>query len=162
LLVKEHKFCYNLIRLFVFLFIFLENSLSMTLSKYLILMSLASVVCWVALGLVIFYMNPTSSGVVALSFFYVSLFLAVVGTFAVIGFALRSKIMGGELIFHQVAIAFRQAFWFGILAVVSLWLQSRGILTWYNLILLILALVVIEFFFLSTKTGGRINRAKQN
>lgn len=132
----------------------------MTLFKYLILMSLASAVCWVALWLVIFYMNPIGSGLTALLFFYVSLFLAVVGTFAVIGFALRSKILGKELIFNQVAVAFRQAFWFGVLAVVSLWLQSRGMLTWYNLILLILALVVIEFFFLSSKSGGQVKRSK--
>lgn len=133
----------------------------MTLSKYLILMSLASIVCWVAWGLVIFYMNPVSSGLTAVIFFYLSLFLAMAGTFSVVGFTLRAKIFGGELIFRQVTVALRQAGWFGFLTVFSLWLQSKNLLTWYNLILLILALLIIEFFFLSTKSKT-INKNRLN
>lgn len=123
----------------------------MTLRKYLILMSLASLVCWLAFILVIYYMNPISSGMIALIFFYLSLFLAIVGTFAIIGFLLRTKVLSGELIFKQVAVTFRQALWFGILAVFSLWLQSKNLLTWYNLSLQIIVLLILEFFFLSTK-----------
>ncbi len=125
----------------------------MTLRKYLILMSFASIVCWAAFVLVVYHMNPVGSGIIALIFFYLSLFLAVVGTFAIIGFLLRSKILGGELVFKQVAVTFRQALWFGVLAVFSLWLQSKNLLTWYNLNLLIIVLLILEFFFLSTGKG---------
>lgn len=122
----------------------------MTLHKYLLLMGMASLVCWLAFLLVVFYMNPYSAGFVAVGFFYVSLFLSIVGSFAVLGFIVRRKFLQGELIFRQVAVTFRQAFWFGLFAVVSLWLQHAKLLTWYNLLLLILVLAVLEFFFLST------------
>ncbi len=123
----------------------------MTLRKYLILMGMASLVCWLAFLLVIFYMNPITTGPLAVVFFYASLFLSLVGSFAIIGFALRRKFLQGELIFRQVAVTFRQAFLFGLLVVASLWMQKFKMLTWYNSVLLILAVAVLEFFFLSTK-----------
>lgn len=123
----------------------------MTLRKYLLLMSMASLVCWLAFFMVVFYMNPFAGGIIAVFFFYSSLFLAIVGSFAIIGFILRRKFLQGELIFRQVAVTFRQAFWFGLLVVVSLWLQKMNMLTWYNSLLLVLTLAVFEFFFLSTK-----------
>jgi len=123
----------------------------MTLRKYLILMGMASLVCWLAFLLVIFYMNPITTGPLAVVFFYSSLFLSLVGSFAIIGFALRRKFLQGELIFRQVAVTFRQAFLFGLLVVASLWMQKFKMLTWYNSVLLILAVAVLEFFFLSTK-----------
>ncbi len=112
---------------------------------------MASLVCWLAFFMVVFYMNPFSTGLIAVIFFYTSLFLAVVGTLAIVGFALRRKFLQGELIFRQVAVTFRQAFWFGLLVVLSLWLQRVNLFTWYNALLLVLALATLEFFFLSTK-----------
>lgn len=114
-------------------------------------MSMASLVCWLAFFMVVFYMNPFAGGIIAVFFFYSSLFLAIVGSFAIIGFILRREFLQGELIFRQVAVTFRQAFWFGLLVVVSLWLQKMNMLTWYNSLLLVLTLAVFEFFFLSTK-----------
>jgi hypothetical protein len=119
-------------------------------------MSMASLVCWLAFFLVVMYINPNSAGFFAVGFFYVSLFLSIVGTFAVLGFVLRRRFLQGELIFRQVAVTFRQAFWFGLFAVVSLWMQHTKFLTWYNLLLLIMGLAILEFFFLST------NRSRKN
>ncbi len=124
----------------------------MTLKKYLILMLFATLVCWLALGLVIFYLNPYSGGMIALVFFYVSLFFAVVGTFAIVGFIIRSRFLRHELVYRQVAVTFRQAVWLGGLAVIALWLQAQALLTWYNLLLLILVLAVFEFFLLSIES----------
>ncbi len=111
----------------------------------------ATLACYLALGLVITYLNPYSSGSLAVVFFYLSLFLSVVGTFAVIGFIIRSKFLQHELVYRQVAVTFRQAVWLGVLTVVTLWLQSRSLLTWYNLVFLILFLTVFEFFLLSLR-----------
>ncbi len=112
----------------------------------------ATLACYLALGLVVVYLNPYTSGSLAIVFFYLSLFLSVVGTFAVVGFLIRSKFLQHELVYRQVAITFRQAVWLGILTVVTLWLQSRSLLTWYNLLFLILFLTVFEFFLLSLRS----------
>lgn len=127
----------------------------MTLKKYLTLMSIIAVVCWVSFAAVVFYINPQEAGTVGYFLFYGSLFIATVATLSVFGFVLRSRVLRGELAFRQVAVTFRQAVWFGVLVVGALWLQARGLLTWWNLILFILVLTILEFFFLSMKRRKR-------
>lgn len=123
----------------------------MTLKKYLILMSSIALICWVGFVFVINQLNPMDAGMLGYFLFYSILFLATVATLSVFGFMLRSRLLQGELTFKQVAITFRQALWFGILVIASLWMQSRTVLTWWNMLLLIIVLSVLEFFFLSLK-----------
>jgi len=127
----------------------------MTLKKYLILMSIIALICWSGFVFVINKVDPTQSGFLGYILFYSMLFLATVSTLSVFGFLLRSKILHGELAFRQVSITFRQAFWFGLLVIISLWMQSRTVLTWWNMLLLIIVLSVFEFFFLSLKRTSR-------
>lgn len=126
----------------------------MTLKKYLLFMSLIAVVCWAGFVTVVNVINPFETGGYGYFLFYAMLFLATVATLSVFGFALRSKILQGELAFKQVAVTFRQGFWFGLLITLALWLQARDLLTWWNLLLLIVTLSVVEFFFLSLKREG--------
>ncbi len=123
----------------------------MTLKKYLILMSLCTLFCWLAFVLVINYIDPTEANFLGFLFFYFSLFLACLGTMSVLGFAIRMKIFRDEIVYKQVSAAFRQAIMFSILVVGSLFLQSKSLLTWWNILLFILALTVLEFFFISYK-----------
>jgi len=130
----------------------------MSLRKYLMLMVFASAICWTAFVLVVNNLNPYSTGILGFVFFYVSLFLAIVGTFSLIGFVVRSRVLKEEMAFRHVAISFRQGLWFGLLACLSLWLQSKTLLTWFNLLLLVLVLVVIEFFFLSMQRQSYVEK----
>ncbi len=114
-------------------------------------MSVIAVICWIGFVFVINQINPMDAGALGYVLFYGMLFLATVATLSVFGFLLRSRLLQGELTFKQVAITFRQAFWFGLLVVISLWMQSRNVLTWWNMLLLIIILSVFEFFFLSLK-----------
>jgi hypothetical protein len=123
----------------------------MTLKQYLILMSICTLFCWLALALVIYFIDPTEAGFLGFAFFYSSLFLALTGTMSILGFAMRIKFVKDELVFRHVVSAFRQAILFSILIVGSLFLQSKSLLTWWNIILFILALTVLEFFFISYK-----------
>jgi len=84
--------------------------------------------------------------------FYFSLFLAVVGTAALIGFVVRFVALKQKLAFYLVKEAFRQSFLFSILVVVSLILLSKGFFTWMNLFFLVVALSLLEFFMLSYKS----------
>lgn len=128
----------------------------MTLRKYLLLMSVVALICWAGFVAVVNFINPQNAGMLGFVMFYGILFLATVTTLSVFGFMLRSRILRGELAFRQVAITFRQAFWFGLLVTVALWMQARDVLTWWNLLLLIIALSVLEFFFLSLKRTKRM------
>ena len=82
----------------------------MTLRQYLILMSLGTLICWAAWVVIINTFAPNTAGILGLLFFYVSLFLALVGTFSVIVFLIRRVIIkNDEVIFRHVRRTLRQS-----------------------------------------------------
>jgi hypothetical protein len=121
----------------------------MTLRQYLILMTISAIFCWVIWVSVLYLIDPTQAGFLGFTFFYLSLFLSVVGTMSVMGLILRMKFGKEELVFKTVTTSFRQATLLGLLVIGGLILKSQRILTWWNILFLVLALIVIEFFFIS-------------
>ena len=121
----------------------------MTLRTFLFILFLATVLAWLAWGLVLFNFAPPPGDLLALLFFYASLTLALAGTFTLLGFTLRRWQKPVVLPYRQVLIAWRQALWFTLLLLGLLILQSQQLLTWWNALLLLVALTVLEFFFLS-------------
>ena len=95
--------------------------------------------------------DPYISGFVGLAFFYISLLFALSGTLSVIGYYIRSRFHKEELTYEQVANAFRQAILLSIFFTGSLILKSQGLLTWWNIVLFILALVLFEIFTIIKK-----------
>src|SRR3989339_136262 len=120
----------------------------MSLKKYLIFMSIATVICWSAFAYVIFTVNPAITNWIGFGLFYTSLFLAIIGTSAILGFVVRFIALKQEIAFRLVNEAFRQSFLFAILIIVSLLLLSQELFTWLNLFFLIIGLSVLEFFML--------------
>ena len=123
----------------------------MSLRSYIFLMLLATIACYLAFLAVIYFFDPFAGGIWALIFFYCSLFLALIGTFAVSGLIARLFFTKEKLVLKQVIISFRQAVWFSLLIIISLHLKSIDLLAWKNIILLILALSLLELFFMSYK-----------
>jgi hypothetical protein len=85
---------------------------------------------------------------VGFSMFYATLFVALVGTAAIVGFLVRFVGLKRELAFKSVKEAFRQSFLFALLVVVSLHLLAKDLFTWLNLFYLIGGLSILEFFLL--------------
>jgi len=123
----------------------------MTLRQYLILMTFCTVLSWAAWGLVVIFVSPTDSGPAGLTFFYASLGLALLGTNAIIGLLVRAKFNRLELVSRLAATSFRQGVWFSTAIICVLILQEFRILTWWIMFGIVLALVTLEFFFLSLK-----------
>ena len=121
----------------------------MTLRAYLLIMSIMTAVCWLAWIFVISTVNPEITNWIGFTLFYISLFLAVIGTTAIFGFLIRFVALRRELAFRSVKEAFRQSFLFALLVSVSLILLSYDLFTWLNLFLLIICLSILEFFLLS-------------
>lgn len=121
----------------------------MTLKAYLILMILATIICWAAFSFVLWIINPEITNWLGFLLFYLSLFLALIGTAAIAGFLIRFKALRHELAFYSVKIAFRQSFIFSFLIIATLFLLAMDLFTWLNLILLIIGLSVLEFFMIS-------------
>lgn len=123
----------------------------MSLKKYLLTMLLATILGASVWVYVIFTVDPIEGGLAGLLFFYLSLLGTLIGAFSIIGFYLRRLFFRNELEFRQATIAFRQSVLFSILVILSLILQSHGLLRWWNAILLILALTLLEFFLVANK-----------
>jgi len=123
----------------------------MTLRAYLIAMMLATVICWTVFAFIIFSINPFATNWIGFSLFYLSLFLSLVGTSALVGFLIRFVWLHKVLAFHSVSEAFRQSFLFSALIVIGLLLLSKNMFTWLNALLLAAGLSVLEFFLISYK-----------
>ena len=124
----------------------------MTLRQYLVLMTVGTLLAWSAVGVIVLAVDPAEAQTVIFAILYASLFMALTGTLSVSIFLIRTKLLRrSEILSRQVSLAFRQAMMLSALAVLTLHLQGKGLLTWWNSILMILALTLLEFFFISTK-----------
>ena len=123
----------------------------MTLRQYVVLMTLGTFLCWGAWFLVVMYLDPATAGWLGFGFFYSSLFLALVGSFSLIGLGFRLYILQSEVVFRQVSVAFRQALSFSVLMTVGLFLESKDLLTWWNAVMLVLAVTLVEFAVISLR-----------
>ncbi|MCD4693909.1 hypothetical protein K8R62_00965 [bacterium] len=121
----------------------------MTLKNYLILMSFSALLCWGAFFYVLLSIDPYLTNWIGLLLFYITLFFALSGSFAVLGFLTRFVVLKKDLVFHSVKIAFRQSFLFAFLVIAIFWLQSQNLLTWLNLFFLAGGLILLEFFWLN-------------
>jgi hypothetical protein len=121
----------------------------MTLKRYLTIMGIATSVCWLLWLYIIFSIDPWITNLLGFILFYTSLSLAMIGSFALVGFFVRFVALKQILAFHSVKEAFRQSFLFSLLIIISLNLLSKGLFTWLNLFFLVTSLSVLEFFLLS-------------
>lgn len=123
----------------------------MSLSRYLWSMVCASAVCWIAWYGVLAGIRPEQAGILGIGLFYATLTVAVAGTFALVGFAIRMLFLKQELEFQKVVISYRQGIFFALLFDGFLILQSMRLLTWYNILFLIFAITLAELFLISKK-----------
>ena len=123
----------------------------MTLKNYLLVMGILTAVCWGIFIFVAGLVDPTATNFIGFALFYASLFLALTGTGALIGFLVRIMIKKKELTFNLVKIAFRQAFLFSLFIIFLLILKSQQLFNWLNLFLLVIIFLILELFLISYK-----------
>ncbi len=121
----------------------------MTLKTYLNLMSLATFFAAASCFLVIYYIDPTESGIMGLGLFYATLFFTLVGVFTVVGFSLRKHFLNNELLFSLIGLSFRQAIWIALIIIGLLIMQGARILNWWDAALLIASISLLEAYFLA-------------
>jgi Ca2+/Na+ antiporter len=123
--------------------------LIMSLKQLLTIVTAATVICWLSWLLVLMEVDPTSSGWLGLSIFYISLFFSLLGLFFLIVLVFRKFSNKSDLEYQIVGASFRQSFFFALVVIGALFLQSKHFLTWWNIIILVLAIGALEYFFLS-------------
>lgn len=121
----------------------------MSVRLYITIMLIATLLSWASWLLILFMVAPAEAGLLGFIFFYISLFLGLLGTVALIGLLIRHMKTRNKFIVEKVIISFRQGTWLSLLIVTSLLLQSHRLLTWWNITLLVLIAAFLEFFFIS-------------
>lgn len=122
----------------------------MSLKLYLLLLLVITLVCWGLFAFILFSVDPEGGklGVIA---FYAALGFAVMGTYALAGYQVRSRLSRGEELYANLGVSLRQGLLLAIGVIGVLMLQSIRLLNWWDGCLLIGFLVLLEFFFLSRK-----------
>ena len=130
----------------------------MSLRLYLFLMLIASLLSWAVWVFVLFNISPHGDNLIGLLSFYLSLFMAIVGTFSVVGFMIKRLVMkNDEVVFRHVRHTFRQGILLGMAIVLILFLLSQSLLFWWNAIMLAIFFVFIELIIFTNYKHSNSN-----
>src|SRR3990172_1312763 len=111
---------------------------------YLILMFVGTILSWLSWLMVVFFIDPKEMAWAPL-LFYFSFFLSWLGTITLTGLAIRVWLLKRDILLRQVRLSFRQGVWYAVLIVSALFLQRQQLLTWWNAVLLLAAVGLLEF-----------------
>lgn len=125
----------------------------MALKHYLTLMIFGTAACWVTWLVALFRIDPFVSGFIGQASFFLSFFLALLGSFSILGFLFRRAFSKDAVAFHHVGISMRQGLFFALIVVGSLLLRGTGLFTWWSIAFLLGGLTVLEFFFLTREAS---------
>ena len=128
----------------------------MSFKWYMWCMSLATLLAWAGWVMVLFTIDPMESGITSLILFYLTLFVAMIGTLSVFGVLYRVRFLKrDQLLIREVRIAFRHAVMLSSVGIVSLALSAQGLLTWWNFLALFVGVGIIEYIFLLMQESRR-------
>lgn len=130
----------------------------MSLIRFLLILGFGTALSWTAWVLVLTMLDPQTGGLAAIGLFYLSWWLALLGTVTIIGFFARYWLEKDGVMFRQLSVALRQALLLSAGATVALMLQSRRLLSVWTMLSLIILLFVAESFFLA----GQTDRSRQS
>ena len=110
----------------------------MSLRQYLSLMIFSTILCWIAWGMVLVNIDPFQTSVSGFAFFYVSLFLSLVGTLSLIAFLGYRLFSRAELpLYRYVQKSFQGGVIASALILLLLMLQGQSLLRWWSVALFV-------------------------
>jgi hypothetical protein len=114
-------------------------------------MLITTLVLWLVFVFVLFNIDPLLTNFLGFFLFYLSLFAALSGTFTILGFLWRFKFRKQEMVYYSAKKAFRQSFLLSFFVVAILFLLAKDLFSWFNLALLVVVVVISEYFLISIK-----------
>jgi len=128
----------------------------MNFRAYLWTMTLITFIAWGGWVYVLFMIDPSEAGWLGLALFYITLFAALIGTFAVSGALYRVLILRRkEVVSREVRITFRHAVMVSLIGIVSLALSAKDLLQTWMLVGMIVVAGVIEYISLLMQESRR-------
>jgi hypothetical protein len=121
----------------------------MTLKVYLWGLRLSTILALSGWILVIYFIDPQKLGIGGQLLFYFSFFLALSGILILMFTRLRRKKDDEEATFSSLGMSFRQGILLALLAIILLVLQSFRVLVWWDGLMAVAAIFLVELYFLS-------------
>lgn len=121
----------------------------MSLATYLWGIRLFTLFAFFAWLGVIIALDPEMTGGMGAGLFFISLFAFLTGILTLCVTWVYRKALGDTGAAHHLAMAFRQAFFLALYALGIVFFQYERILTWWDALLLLAAVLLIEFSFRS-------------
>lgn len=116
-------------------------------SSFLTGILIATFFSWASWFVVLYKLSPFSQPALSLSLFYASLFIALAGTFALIFYFLRVWANKKEIYNVHLNTSLRQGVLLSVMIIVGLGFQRLRVLTWWDGLLLLAIVLLIEFYF---------------
>jgi len=121
----------------------------MTLRSYIWSLRLFTITSLCAFLGVIFFIGPIDVGMVAYGLFYVTTFLWITGCSILVLTHMRERFMQDAILSKDLSVTLRQGILIGLLICILLALQQFRILTWWDALLSIAAILLIELYFIT-------------
>lgn len=121
----------------------------MTIKAYTWGIRFITILSLVAFVFVVKFIDPLLTGAIGKALFYLSLFFVLSGIFNLFLLRLRRKSVDNENAAANIGLSFRQGILLACLAVGLLILQSLRMLVWWDGLLLLAGIFLIEFYFVS-------------
>lgn len=123
----------------------------MKLKSYVWGMILLDMILLIAFYLVADNVDPIKSGTAGKALFYLVLFFFLSGLFNLLLMGARKTFLGSEMAIYGLGLSLRQGILLSILAVSLLILQSYRMLVWWDGLLVLAGVFLLELYFLSRK-----------
>lgn len=121
----------------------------MTLRAYVWGIRLVTLLSLAAFVAVLKFVDPDSAGIVGKVIFYVSLFFALSGIFNLFLLWLRKRFMNSDTAASSIGLSFRQGNLLALFVIGLLVMQSFRVLVWWDGLLLLAGVFIIELYFAS-------------
>ncbi|MDH4330441.1 MAG: hypothetical protein OEV93_02720 [Candidatus Moranbacteria bacterium] len=121
----------------------------MTLKSYMWGMRIETIISLAVWLTVVNRIDPQEAGFVGQAFFYLSLWMFLSGALILFLTWMRRIFTDTEIAFTYLGMSFRQGVLLALIVVILLILQSFRVLVWWDGLLVITGVLLIELYFLS-------------
>jgi hypothetical protein len=115
-------------------------------------MALASAAAWIGWVFVIHSVDPINAGALGFLLFYVTIFIAMLGTTVFFGTLIRLWLRPKEVTYRHTLRSFRQGIILSCLFLAALFLLSFELLRWWSGTLLVILFSFVELVFVSRRS----------
>jgi len=122
----------------------------MTVRRFIYILGLAAIITSLAFWGLIITIDPAEAGFLGFALFYLAFFITLTSWLSLLSFVCRRVFTRAHLDPSENAQrSLRQSLWWSLIVIAAVYLQTKELLTWLNVALLVLFLAVVEFFVLS-------------